>query len=94
MISTGVLKTFISAIKQVCGIGRFMVRDTQAIKNHIFCALQAFVKLELMRSRKLISNWYEIQINLFTNVVRDYIFKNLGNGGIPQDSRQSIFVNA
>jgi hypothetical protein len=88
------IENFHRAIKQVCGIGRFMVRDTQAIKNHIFCALQAFVKLELMRSRKLISNWYEIQRNLFTNVVRDYIFKNLGNGGIAQDSRQSIFVNA
>ncbi|BAZ33808.1 transposase (plasmid) [Cylindrospermum sp. NIES-4074] len=53
------------------------VRDSQAIKTHIFCSLQAFVRLEKMRSENLISNWYELQRNLFTLVVRDYIVENL-----------------
>ena len=54
-----------------------MVRDTCAIKTHIFCSLQAFVKLEFMRSENIISNWYEVQRNLFTSVVREHIFANL-----------------
>lgn len=71
------IESFHRAIKQVCGICRFMVRDSNAIKTHIFCSLQAFVRLEKMRSEKLISNWYELQRNLFTLVVREYILDNL-----------------
>lgn len=56
-----------------------MVRDTHAIKNHIFCSLQAFIKLEFMRYEKIISNWYEIQRNLFNLVVREHIFANLNS---------------
>ncbi|BAZ08322.1 transposase [Calothrix sp. NIES-4071] len=54
-----------------------MVRDSYAIKTHIFCSLQAFIRLEKMRSEEKISNWYEVQRNLFTNVVREYIVNNL-----------------
>ena len=54
-----------------------MVRQSHAIRNRIFCALQAFVKLELIRTKKLIGSWYEVQRNLFKNVVRQYIFENL-----------------
>lgn len=71
------IECFHRAIKQVCGICRFMVRDTQAIKTHIFCSLHAFVRLEQMRIAKTISNWYELQRNLFTSVIRDYIIDNL-----------------
>ena len=73
------IESFHRAIKQVCGICRFMVRDSQAIKTHVFCSLQAFVRLEKMRSENIISNWYEVQRNLFTLVVRDYIVNNLTN---------------
>jgi hypothetical protein len=59
-----------------------MVRDTCAIKTHIFCSLQAFVKLEFMRSENIISNWYEVQRNLFTSVVREHIFANLPKDAI------------
>lgn len=71
------IETFHRAIKQVCGICRFMVRNTQAIKTHIFCSLQAFVRLEKMRSTNSISNWYQLQRNLFTLVIREYILSNL-----------------
>lgn len=71
------IETFHRAIKQVCGICKFMVRDSDAIKTHIFCSLQAFVRLEKMRSEEIISNWYELQRNLFTKVVREYIVDNL-----------------
>ena len=56
---------------------RFMVRDSRAIKTHVFCSLQAFVRLEKMRSEKTIANWYEVQKNLFTSVIREYIINNL-----------------
>ncbi len=44
---------------------RFMVRETSAIKTHVFCSIRAFVKLELMRAENLITNWYEVQRNLY-----------------------------
>ncbi len=56
-----------------------MVRDSQAIKTYIFCSLQAFVRLEKMRSENRISNWYELQRNLFNLILRDYIVENLAN---------------
>lgn len=64
------------AIKQVCGIGRFMVRRTDAIKTHFFSAIRAFTQLELMRVEELIENWYEIQRNLSLQVARDFILKH------------------
>jgi hypothetical protein len=54
-----------------------MVRDSHAIKTHIFCSLQAFVRLEKMRSENRISNWYEVQRNLFTKVIREYVLNSL-----------------
>ena len=56
-----------------------MVRDSYAIKTHIFCSLQAFVRLEKMRSEKVISNWYQLQRDLFTQVIREYILDNLAH---------------
>ena len=73
------IEAFHRAIKQVCGICRFMVRNTQAIRTHIFCSLQAFVRLEKMRSTNSIYNWYQVQRNLFTLVIREYILGNLSN---------------
>lgn len=73
------IESFHRAIKQVCGICKFMVRNSDAIKTHIFCSLQAFVRLEKMRSEKLISNWYELQRNLFTKVIREYVLDNLSS---------------
>lgn len=71
------IESFHRAIKQVCGICRFMVRDSHAIKTHIFCSLQAFVRLEKMRSENIINNWYEVQRDLFTKVIREYVLDNL-----------------
>ena len=71
------IESFHRAIKQVCGLCQFRVRDSFAIKTHIFCSLQAFVRLEKMRSKQVISDWYELQRNLFTKVIREYIFDNL-----------------
>lgn len=79
------IESFHRAIKQVCGIGRFQVRNSEAIRTHIFCSLQAFIHLEMMRSEQIIANWYEVQKNLFTSVIREYILQNL---------TQSVYANA
>jgi hypothetical protein len=41
--------------------------------------MQAFVRLEKMRAEKTIANWYEVQKNLFTSVIREYIVNNLAS---------------
>ena len=65
------------AVKQLCGIERFMVRTSEAIKNHIFCSIRAFSQLELMRAEELIENWYEVQRNLSLQVDRGFILEPL-----------------
>ncbi|WP_201789135.1 transposase [Scytonema hofmannii] len=65
------------AIKQVCGIERFMVRTSAAIRTHFFSAIRAFTQLELMRIEELIENWYEVQRNLSLHVARDFILEHL-----------------
>lgn len=52
------IKCYHRAIKQVCGIERFMVRTTEAVHTHFFSAIRAFTQLELMRAEDLIENWY------------------------------------
>ena len=46
------IESFHRVIKQVCNIERFQVRDQQVIRNHFFCALRAFGKLQTRRSRQ------------------------------------------
>lgn len=65
------------AIKQVCGIERFMVRTTEAIRTHFFSAIRAFTQLELMRAEEKIENWYEVQRKLSLQVARDFILEYL-----------------
>ncbi len=56
-------------------------------------SLHAFVRLEKMRSEKIISNWYELQRNLFTQVIREYVLDNLSSACTTYYSYLSIFVN-
>ena len=61
------------AIKQVCHAERFFVRCKQAIRNHLFCALRAFVELELQRWRGEIPSWYSLKRCLADTVVTNFI---------------------
>ncbi len=67
------IERFHRAIKQVCNIERFQVRNENPIKNHVFCAIKAFVNLEFMRFDKKISHWYEVKRDLYVRTIRDYI---------------------
>lgn len=54
-----------------------MVRTTSAIYTHFFCAIRAFIQLELIRAKYLIENWYEVQRNLYLRVAREFIVEQL-----------------
>ena len=71
------IECFHRVIKQVCNIERFQVRDTQAIRNHFFCSLRAFAKLQMMRVDGLIDNLYQVSRKLFIPVIRQFILENL-----------------
>ena len=61
------------ALKQLCGINKFIVRKYEAILNHFFSSLRAFIKLELMRYKELIDNWYQLQREISLQVNRHFI---------------------
>lgn len=65
------------ALKQLCGINKFIVRKSEAILTHFFSSLRAFIKLELMRVKALIDNWYQIQRELSLEVNRNFILEHL-----------------
>lgn len=71
------IECFHRVIKQVCNIERFYVRDEQAIRNHFFCALQAFCRLQTMRVEGLIENLYQVSRQLYIPVIRQFIRENL-----------------
>lgn len=73
------IENYHRAIKQVCNIERFQVRDSEAIRTHIYSAIRAFLHLELRRVEELISNWYEVRRNLFTEVIRSFILNQLAD---------------
>ena len=71
------IECFHRVIKQVCNIERFYVRDEQAIRNHFFCALRAFAKLQTWCIKGLLGNCYELSRQLFVPIIRQFILDNL-----------------
>lgn len=70
-----------------------MVRTSEAILNHFFCSIRAFTQLELMRAEDLIENWYKVQRNLYIQVAREFIVKQLKQK-IGLNSHDVLPVNA
>lgn len=71
------IESFHRVIKQVCNIEHFQVRNEQAIRNHFFCALRAFSKLQTMRVKGIIDNLYQVSRQIFIPVIRHFILENL-----------------
>lgn len=67
------IEQFHRAIKQVCNIEHFQVRGKVAVKNHIFAAICGYVKLQHMKAMELIKNCYQLQRNLFNEVIAAFI---------------------
>lgn len=61
------------AIKQVCHIEHFQVRNEQPIRNHIFAAICSFVHLNKMQAAEMICNIYKHQRDLYKDVVASFI---------------------
>jgi hypothetical protein len=72
-----VIECYHRALKQLCGINKFIVRKSEAILTHFFSSLRAFIKLELMRAKELIENWYQLQRELSLEVNRNFILQHL-----------------
>ena len=65
------------SLKQNCCIEKFMVRSSQAIANHIFCALLAFCYLEQAVVEKVHKSWYKFKSAIVSQAVGYFIqFKN------------------
>jgi Transposase DDE domain len=60
-------------IKQNCCIEKFMVRNTQAILNHIFCALMAFCYIEKQVVEKVQKSWYKFKNAIINHSLSQFI---------------------
>ena len=60
-------------IKQVCNIESFQVRNKTAVKNHIFSAICGYVKLQQMRATDIIVNCYQLQRDMFNQIITTFI---------------------
>lgn len=87
------IECFHRVVKQVCNIERFYVRDEQAIRNHVFCALRAYCTVQKMCIQGLLSNCYEISRQLFVPVIRQFILDKVTEATFATHNEHH-FVNA
>lgn len=85
------IERFHRAVKQVCNIERFQVRNPKAVMNHVFCAIPAFIRLELLRAKQAIDNGYQPKRDLFVETLKRFISQQ---GTQFHRSNQTLFVNA
>lgn len=72
------IESYHRAIKQLCHAERFFVRWKQAIRNHLFCSLRAFVELEVQRWRGEIKSWYALKRHVVDESVTNFIQQRTG----------------
>lgn len=59
-------------LKQTTGIEKCQARNQRSQRNHIFCAIIAFIGLEMHRRRKKIS-WYQTKAGIIQHAMRQYM---------------------
>jgi hypothetical protein len=59
-------------LKQCCGVEKAQVRAARAQRNHITCALRAFLRLEVQRQQTG-QSWYEAKKRLLREAIRAYL---------------------
>ena len=67
------IEQFHRAIKQVCHIEHFQVRNERPVRNHIFSSILSFVYLQKMQIAQEFTNIYQHQRKLFKEVVGAFI---------------------
>ena len=63
-------------LKQYCGVERAQVRHSDAQRNHIGCAVRAFVRLEYHRFTTGIS-WFEAKLQVVREAVKGFLTRPL-----------------
>ena len=66
-------------LQPVGNIEYFQVRTLPTIRNHLFSALCGDVKLSILKASGQIANGYEIQKQLFLEVIAKFIRENPAN---------------
>ncbi len=66
------IENYHRGIKQFCGVERGQVRAARAQRNHIGCALRAFLRLESHCYHTGIS-WFEAKTSIIREAVRNYV---------------------
>jgi putative transposase len=66
------IEVYHRALKQECGVERAMVRAGRAQRNHIGCAIRAFVRLERHRLRMGIG-WKLAKAGIIRHALRSYL---------------------
>ncbi|HEX5505242.1 MAG TPA: transposase [Thermomicrobiales bacterium] len=66
------IEVYHRGLKQHCGVERAQVRAARAQRNHIGCALRAFLRLEQHRLVTGVS-WWEAKTSLIRDAVRSYL---------------------
>ena len=64
---------FIVPSSKLCHAERFFVRWKHATRNHVFCALRAFMHLEVKRSAGLIASWYDFKRHFADQAITNFI---------------------
>jgi Transposase DDE domain len=62
------------AVKQCCQAEKFFVRDTNAIKTHLFAVLTAFQKLASLAINRVLNSVYDLKNVLFREAQRQFIY--------------------
>jgi putative transposase len=66
------IEVYHRGLKQHCGVERAQVRAARAQRNHIACALRAFLRLEVRRLATGIS-WWETKASIIRAAIRAYL---------------------
>ncbi len=66
------IEVYHRGLKQHCGVERAQVRAARAQRNHIACALRAFLRLEVQRLSTGVS-WWEAKTAIIRTAIRAYL---------------------
>ena len=67
------VESFFRCIKQCCQAEKFFVRQTQAIKTHLFCVMRAFQKLASLTNSRYLDSLYSLRQLLFLEAQRQFV---------------------
>ena len=67
------VESFFRCIKQCCQAEKFFVRQTSAIKTHLFCVMRAFQKLASLTNSRYLDSIYSLKQLLFLEAQRQFV---------------------